>query len=121
MTHIRFESRDLNDYAEPVDPSSLETGKTYFLLHYADAQLLIPFMEPLLFVGRNMTPGDSDKLYFQRYPELQEVSEEETGLAERAELVVALYPVDLGAIFTFEKALEQLLKCSIRRDKIEKH
>src|SRR5678810_629209 len=65
MDIIRFEARDLKPYGEYVKSSSLVEGKTYFAVHFLDAEMIVPELGPLEFIGRNLDPGDSGRLYFQ--------------------------------------------------------
>ena len=52
-----------NPTGEYVQPSGL--GETYFAVHFLDDQMLVPELDPLVFIGRNLEPGDSGRLYFQ--------------------------------------------------------
>jgi len=65
MDIIRFEARDLKHYGEFVQPSDLIEGETYFAVQFLDDQMLVPKLDPLVFVGRNLEPGDAGRLYFQ--------------------------------------------------------
>jgi hypothetical protein len=114
MDNLRFEARDLKPYGEYASEATLVEGKTYFAVHFLDDEMLVPELWPLVFIGRDREPSDSGKLYFQdaesyfagaRY-------ESVTGAED-----VEFHTVDSGtpAVFEFEKALEVLLRCSLRR------
>jgi hypothetical protein len=63
---MRFEERELKAYAEPVPPSRLVQGAAYFSVTYVDDQMLMPRVEPLIFAGENLDPGDVGRVvYFQ--------------------------------------------------------
>lgn len=64
---MRFEERELKRYAEPVPPEELKDGETYFAVLFLDDDGLVPTLEPLVFIGRDLEPGDEGKLYFQDY------------------------------------------------------
>ena len=51
MDIIRFEARDLKPYGEYVKSSSLVEGKTYFAVHFLDDQMLVPELDPVVFIG----------------------------------------------------------------------
>jgi hypothetical protein len=64
---MRFESRELPPYAEPVSASVLNPGEVYFSVQFLDENLLIPTMEPFVFLGKNLSGDDEDCLYFQSF------------------------------------------------------
>jgi hypothetical protein len=112
---VRFEPRELKPYAEPVSPSELREGEVYFTVQFADEKLLFPIVEPLFFVGRNLSDGDTDLLYFQHFESYSagvcynSVSEE--NLPE----FHVRGPEELKHIFEYERALNELMGCSLRR------
>jgi hypothetical protein len=53
---MRFEERELKEYAEPVLPDQLQTGKVYFSLIFLDESGLVPNLEPRVFVGSKAEP-----------------------------------------------------------------
>jgi hypothetical protein len=59
MDIIRFEARSLKPYGECVKSSGLVEGETYFAVHFVDDQMLVPEIDPLVFIGRNLEHGDS--------------------------------------------------------------
>jgi hypothetical protein len=66
MTMI-FEEREVKPYGEPVLPEQLdeEGEEIYFSLNFLDDDMLIPVLEPLVFIGRDLCEGDSQQVYFQ--------------------------------------------------------
>ena len=60
-----FEGRELSASAEPVSSTELQPGEIYFAVNFVDNEMLIPIMETLVFIGRNLEPGDIGKIYFQ--------------------------------------------------------
>lgn len=114
---MRFEARELRPFAEPVSAAELQEGSVYFAVTFVDADMLIPTIETLVFVGRNLGPEDVGKVYFQdvhsyrhgiRYgPDSED---------EWAEFQTASED-GVNHIFEYERALDQLLKCSLRRRK----
>ena len=55
---MRFEARELEPYSQPVKPEMLREEGVYFSVTYADEDMLIPVMDTLVFIGRNLDPGD---------------------------------------------------------------
>lgn len=113
---VRFEARELEPYSQPVKSEMLREGAVYFSLTYVDEDMLIPVMETLVFIGKNLDPSGVGLLYFQdigsyrngfRYGD--EVEEESYGeFCTRSE-------GPLEDIFEYEPAVEELMKCSVRR------
>src|SRR5688572_12969866 len=95
-----FPARDVPAYAEPVEPASLVVGAVYFAVTYVDADLLFPIVEPRVFVGRNLAPGDSENHYFQDLESYQRGVRYPTGDGDDA----AIHHGDaVKHMFTFEK------------------
>ncbi len=112
---MRIEARDLAPYASPMISQELKEGGVYFFVNYADDKLLVPLVQTVVFVGRNLTPTDSGCVYFQDYESYQRGVRYGT-VAEGDEAQFFSGSEDeLGHIFDFERALEELMRCSLRR------
>jgi hypothetical protein len=111
MDIIRFEARDLKPYGEYVKSSGLVEGKTYFAIHFLDDQMLVPELDPLVFIGRNLELGDSGRLYFQ------DAASYLSGIRYGNGGEIKIHDVEENApfVFEFERALDVLLQCSLRR------
>ena len=112
----RFEARELEPYSQPVKPEVLREEGIYFSITYADGDMLIPVMETLVFIGKDLDASDAGLLYFQdigshmngfRYGD--EVDEESCAeFYTRSE-------GQLEDIFEYGPAVEELMRCSVRR------
>lgn len=111
---MRFEERELKPYAEPVVAAELKENEIYFSVEYIDEQLLLPKLEPVLFIGRNLKPEDSGMVYFQDIDSFRDGYRFNSG-EKHAE--VTFFCVDEKDIplYSYERALDLLLKCSLRR------
>ena len=111
MGTLHFEGRDINSSAEYVDARELIQGETYFTVQFVDDQKLVPELHPLVFIGENLEPGDSDVLYFQ------DAASHEAGM--RYGDTAKVHRIKRGTPFglTFERALDALLCCSLARSK----
>jgi hypothetical protein len=112
---MRFEARELKSYAEPVSAADLREGEVYFSVQYADEKRLVPIVGPLIFLGRDLVEGDTDLFYFQDFESY--VSGVRHASATEGD-ATAFHPRGLDEmkhIFEFERALDSLLKCSLRR------
>jgi hypothetical protein len=130
---VYFPGRELPPYGEYVRSEDLVIGNVYFRVGFVDREMLMPEMTALVFVGRDLDAEDvgsgSQTLFFQDYrsyargvrwgmdpPSLDAESEVERfeqfmsrGWFESAD------EKDVSNIFVFEKALEVLLRCSLKR------
>lgn len=109
-----FEAREIPSYGEPVTAAALVVGEIYFSVQFIDDELLVPVMETLVFIGKDLIDGDSKGIcYFQdaeSYRSGIRFPSEEGGFYGQ--------PADqLKHIFDYEKALERLMDTSVRRRK----
>jgi hypothetical protein len=115
---VYFDGRELKPYAEPVLSNELQEGAVYFAVNYVDDEMLIPLMETLVFIGRNLEPGDVGTVYFQDVESYREGvrygsdSENEWAKFETGS------ENELGHIFHYEQALDGLMHCSLRRKEL---
>lgn len=114
---MRFEARDLKPYASPVTANTLKQGEVYFSVQFADERMLIPIVGTWAFVGKGLDPEDKERhLYFQDLESYRQGVRYGSVGAENAIFQVALEG-STKHIFEYEQALEELLKCSLRRGK----
>lgn len=111
---MRFEERELKPYPEPVSVDELREGSIYFAVNFIDEELLVPTMEPLIFVGRNLDPDDVEKYYFQDVDSYRDGVRYATAVPEEdgATFYSGAPP---NHIFDYEHALDCLLACALRR------
>lgn len=112
---MRFEERELPPHAESVSPNELQEGGVYFSVTFVDRDMLIPTMEAVVFIGRNLQPDDSDLVYFQDIESYRRGVRYETATDDDYAQFSMGSETELGHIFDFEYALEELMRCSIRR------
>lgn len=62
---MSFKERELSSHAEQLWAVELKEGSVYFSVTYADVTMLTPVIETLVFIGRDLEPGDSGQVYFQ--------------------------------------------------------
>jgi len=111
---MRFE-RELHTYAEPISADELMEGSIYFFLNFVDEEMLIPTMETVVYIGENLEPGDEDRVYFQDIGSFNRgVRYDGDGDGEHAVFQTGSKH-EIGHVFNFEHALDQLLACSLRR------
>jgi len=111
---MRFEERELKPYAETVPLGELKEGTIYFAVNFLDDAMLVPTMEPKVFIGRDMDPQEPG-LYFQDADSYQQ------GIRFGSTVEAPEAAFDIGAeqhIFEYEKALDVLMQCALRRKKV---
>lgn len=106
---MHFEGRELKPYAEPISAADLKEGSVYFALTFVDEDMLIPTMETLVFVGRDVEPGDVARVYFRN------VRSSHSAVNSENEWDYTASESSINHIFEFEHALDQLMACSLRR------
>jgi len=125
---MRFEARELKEYAEPVTPATLREGEVYFSVQFHDDKMLVPIMETFAYVGRNLDPDidedvEADGVGVEPF-DFQDRESYDDGKpwdAEDPDVVLYVEPIDqLNHIFEYEKALEALMKSSLRRKRAGK-
>ncbi len=121
---LLFEARELKPYIEPVFGNGLREGEVYFCLMYCDEDLLIPEMRPVVFIGHNLNSEDLNQAYFQ------DAASYRAGVRRNAErdtddAVFECFSVgkdgQTGVIFEYERALEELMRCSLKRKRASDH
>jgi hypothetical protein len=110
-----FPATELKPYAEPVSPQEMKEGRVYFALQFLDKDLLVPVLQPLVFLGYNLDGDDPDLRYFQdfgsflagvRFPACEQ---------EGLECFEAYGPDEGKHIFEYHHALEVLMRCALQR------
>jgi hypothetical protein len=112
---VWFESRELKPYAEPVSADEIRAGSVYFSVNFVDGDMLYPTLEPVVFVGVDLDDDEVGMAYFQDLDSYRRgVRYDDTG--KDAEATFSKGSVkELNHIFEFERALEVLMACSLRR------
>jgi hypothetical protein len=114
---MRFEARELKSYASPVTADALKHGEVYLSVQFADENMLIPIVETWAFVGKGLDPENTERhLYFQDVESYLNGVRYGSPGAENATFQVALEG-NTHHIFEYEQALEELMKCSLRRSR----
>lgn len=91
----------------------LKEGEIYFALTFVDDDMLIPSLEPVVFIGRDLEGDGRHQLYFQ------DAESYRAGIRFGAEGSGDNATFFCGAkashVFDYEHALNGLLRCSLRR------
>jgi hypothetical protein len=120
---LRFETRGLPPRGEYLKSTDLCEGEAYFIVDYSDAALLIPQLTPVVFVGRDIETRGSGKVYFQDIDSyisgvrLEDPHPDADRDAERG--LVYKFVEDQPAVFDYEGAVDELLRCYLRRREIK--
>ena len=114
-----FEARDLKSYAQPVSASELRMGSIYFFVNFIDDEMLLPTLNPVVFVGEDLEPEDSGQVYFQDADSFLEGTRYDNVTEENPATFFMGSRDEVGHVFQYERALEVLMRCSLRRRKFE--
>src|SRR5271154_5466568 len=114
---MRFEARDLKLYAEPGVASDLREGEVYFSVQFVDEKMLIPIIETWVYAGKGRDPEiEADRLYFQDVESYGRGIRWNSADKDEADFQVQQLQY-IKHIFEYERALEVLMNCSLRRAK----
>ena len=109
-----FEARDLKPCAEPILPEQLREGETYFSVLFLDDDGFVPILEPRVFIGRNLEPGDVDKVYFQDYSSYRRgIRYDSPNADNEADFEIGVR----NHIYEYANALDVLMYCELMRRK----
>jgi hypothetical protein len=108
---MRFEARELKPYTEPVSAAELTEGSIYFLVNFVDNSMHIPIIETLVFVGKN----SERRLEFQDVESYRQGLRKDSATAHEPVNIFECSEEQLNCIFQYEHALEELMRCSLRR------
>ena len=107
-----FEARELKACGEPVSPDKLQLGEVYFRVLFLDEKGFVPILEPKVFIGRNLGPGDVDKVYFQDFASYRR------GVRYKSATDDADFSIGVqNCIFEYARALDVLMYCELLRRK----
>src|SRR5712672_2442970 len=109
-----FEQRELKEYAEPVTAESLRAGNVYFSVQFQDETMLVPILQPWVFIGQNFPDGEPDDCYFQDFASYA-AGVRHTTPGETDAVFQAGAPDNLNHIFEYERALDILMLTSVKR------
>jgi len=113
-----FPATELKPYAEPVSPHEMEEGRVYFAVQFSERNLLVPRLEPWIFLGQDLDGDSRNKRYFQDFDSYcAGLRYAEQGEADS--VCFQVYGPEEGKhIFDYEHALKQLMRCGLRRQGI---
>src|SRR6266446_3042787 len=114
---MRFEGRELKEYAEPITTESLHTGKIYFALQFVDQEMLVPTLEPLIFLGKNLVGDERENLCFQNFESYCQGIRIDSAEEDERHFFEVAAPSGINHIFEYERALDVLMSCGLRRQK----
>ncbi|WP_057247161.1 hypothetical protein [Duganella sp. Root198D2] len=105
---------ELKPYAEPIMANQLKQGEIYVMVSYVDSDMLVPELRTLIFLGRDVTNKSDDLLYFQDIGSYVDLGAFPKNLGGQSELYHCR-DNQLKNIFVIEKAIDELRRCSVRR------
>lgn len=112
---MRFESREIQDFADPVPSSMLREGSAYFMVTFVDEKMLVPQMVTVAFVGKDKEVGEQDVYYFQDIDSYSDGIIYNSSAADEHAQFFKCSGKDYSGVYDFETALEILMVCSLRR------
>jgi hypothetical protein len=81
--------------------------------------MLVPIVQPVVYVGRNLDAGDSGQVYFQDADSYRNgIRFDSAGDDSQADFYTGS-EMEINHIFEYESALDELARCALRRRKAE--
>jgi hypothetical protein len=115
---MRFEAREVKPFAEPVTLDSLREGEVYFSVQFIDDQMIVPIVGTWVFAGEVFDPELQDnRLIFQDAESHRQGVRYGSPNEDDGEFQLQQKKY-INHIFEYENALNVLLSCSLRRQKI---
>ena len=115
---MRFEARELPAYSEPVRAAELREGEHYFVVRFLDTEMLIPALEVVVFIGRDLAPSSQGALYFQDAASYRHGARWGKRNPPGVDPDFLETPEEVGRgvpVYTYDNALDILLGCALRR------
>src|SRR5271165_2868584 len=114
---LEFPSRLLRHGSEPVRAADIRVGAVYYDVGYYGSDCLFPCVLPYVFAGFGLSGDGDDLAYFQ------DINSYAAGVRfgddrseEDAEFLCQSHQI--GSMYTFDVALEALMKVSLDRDRV---
>ncbi len=114
--HRTFPATELKAHAEPVGASEMRENRVYFALQFLDQPLFVPVLQPLIFLGTNLSGNAPEMRYFQHLESFIAGVRYQTR-DESDKAFFEIYGPDEGQhIFDYDHALKRLMFCGLRRN-----
>jgi hypothetical protein len=106
----------LKDHAEPITADTLRVDDVYFAVQFLDEDMLIPVMEPFIYLGKNLRKvGEKDRFYFQSCESYGAGIRYDSATEDEFEHFQVVLSDEMNHLFEYERALEVLISCSLKR------
>lgn len=112
-----FPQREIPPHARPVTPAELVVGEIYFQAVFVDNEMLVPELRPLAYLGWDLRAHKRGRYAFQDASSYLAGKTLADSIPEDPVRVDLFEVGGLGGVYTFEFAVEVLLRCSLRRIK----
>lgn len=93
----------------------MKEGTVYFFVNFVDHEMLIPTMDTVVYVGRDLAAGDSGKVYFQDIDSFERGVRFGAGNQDGHAVFQCGSQDELGHVFEYDKAVEVLIACLLRQ------
>lgn len=110
-----FKGREIRSTSNPVSHDELVQGNTYFSLNFIDESMLIPTLEPVIYIGKNLERDDEGQVYFQDFDSHQDGASYHSATEDMHAVFFKGAEGETNHIFQFDDALEVLMVCYLRR------
>lgn len=113
---LEFKKRFLEPFIEPVEASELREGVVYYTIDYSDSEMMIPHVMTVVYIGKNLDEDVEDTHHFQDFNSYDFGVTMDSNADDVPAMFIGQPEDNLNNIFIFEKVLDELMRCSIRRE-----
>lgn len=113
---LEFKKRFLEPFIEPVEASELQEGSIYYTIDYSDSEMMIPHVMTVVYIGKNLDEDDKDIHVFQDFNSYDFGVTMDSKVDGINAMFIGQPGDNLNNIFVFEKVLDELIRCSFRRE-----
>jgi hypothetical protein len=112
---IYFEGREIPSYGEPISEYELKDNSIYYIVNFVDEEMIIPTMDTVVFIGKNLEDDEVDSYYFQDIDSYNDGVKYIPGNNDSYGEFFVCSKKELNGVYDFEHALERLMHCFLRQ------
>jgi hypothetical protein len=109
---VEPEFKEPNGFDKEIPITDLCLGEVYFTVAFADRELCIPILTPVVFAGHDLIPGESG-YYFQDAVSYLEGKRWDD--SDRSGIILHVMSETDVSVMTYEDAVDALHRCGRRR------
>src|SRR5262245_33608769 len=110
-----FPGREIPDHAVPTKPSDFVVGQIYFIVHFLSADMLVPELLPVAYLGKGLPGFGKSKYVFQDAASFLRGTSSASCSQDDPVVIHTFGARETRAVFAYDDAMNVLLGCLLRR------